>query len=78
MHRTNLYLTVQQERALDSRARRAGITRSALVRRIIDEALSLPEQSAQDLEAAFTELGHDYHRVTAAMFDDDPELRIDR
>lgn len=78
MHRTNLYLTDEQERALDSRARAAGISRSALVRRIVDDALADEPAQSAELDAAFAALADDYEDLVAGLFDDDPDLRIDR
>ena len=39
MHRTDIYLTDQQETALESRAAAAGVSRGDLVSQIIDDAL---------------------------------------
>ena len=77
MHRTNLYLTPDQERALDTRASAAGMSRSALVRRIIDEALSPVDSPDVAAEEAFGRLADAYHDVVGRLFDDDPDLRIE-
>ena len=78
MHRTNLYLTPEQERALDARARAAGISRSALVRSIIDQELSRSEPELDHgVEQTFRLLADDYHRAIDGLFDEDPDLRID-
>jgi hypothetical protein len=78
MHRTNLYLTVEQEKLLDSRARRAGISRSALVRNIIDAALAAPDPADGTLDDAFVRLADGYEAVTLGMFEADPDLCVDR
>lgn len=39
MHRTNIYLEERQTTALDAVARRQGVTRAEVVRRMIDEGL---------------------------------------
>jgi predicted DNA-binding transcriptional regulator AlpA len=78
MHRTNLYLTDEQERALDARAQAAGISRSALVRSIIDRELSKPVPLGGDVEASLRMVADEYHQLIDGLFDDDPDLRIDR
>ena len=49
MERTNLYLTKEQQRRLASRAKAEGVTKSFIVRRILDEALAItvPTPSVQ-------------------------------
>lgn len=78
MHRTNLYLTTDQERALDARARAAGVSRSELVRRIIDRELSAPQQVGAELEDALVRLADVYIEVGGSLFDEDPDLSIPR
>lgn len=78
MHRTNIYLTDEQERALDERARRAGTTRSAVVREIIDRDLEAPRPIDPEIAAGFHELFERYDELVGDMFDDDPDLRIER
>lgn len=48
MHRTNVYLTTEEERALDARARAEGATRSKVLRNIIDAALGLGDSENRD------------------------------
>jgi hypothetical protein len=78
MHRTNLYLTDEQERALDARARAAGLSRSALVRSIIDRELARPLLLDEETDEALRLLGERYHEMIEGLFDDDPDLRIER
>ncbi|MGI8937491.1 MAG: CopG family transcriptional regulator [Iamia sp.] len=78
MHRTNIYLTEEQERALDERARRGGTTRSAIVRDIIDRDLGRDGVLTEEVKAGFAELAERYDELTDGMFDDDPDLRIER
>ncbi len=78
MHRTNVYLTDDQERALDARARAAGTTRSALLRAIVDRELAEPFAGDPELEAAFAEVADGYPDLVEGLFDDDPDLRVDR
>ena len=54
MERTNLYLTEEQQRRLASRARTEGVTKSAVVRRILDEALAITT-STPSVEDALAE-----------------------
>jgi metal-responsive CopG/Arc/MetJ family transcriptional regulator len=48
MNRTNIYLDEEQARSLDEAARAQGISRAALIRRLIDRGL---DQSNGDLES---------------------------
>lgn len=41
MQRTNIFLTEEQQRRLDRRARDEGVTKSSLIRRILDDALAI-------------------------------------
>jgi post-segregation antitoxin (ccd killing protein) len=78
MHRTNLYLTGDQELALDARARAAGVSRSALVRSIIDRELARPVVMEAESEQALRHVADRYHEVADGLFDDDPDLRVRR
>jgi len=52
MHRTNIYLDEQQARALDEAARAQGISRAALIRRLIDRGLDVSDRDlGSDLAA---------------------------
>ena len=77
MHRTNIYLTDEQERALDARARAEGTTRSAVLRAILDQELAAPSVDP-GLQEAFAALADGYEQLAGDLFDDDPDLRIDR
>lgn len=75
MHRTNIYLSDEQERALATRARLEGKTRSAVIRAILDRELALPPDA--DLQEAFGRLATGYHDLVRGLFDDDIDLRIE-
>lgn len=77
MQRTNIYLTEDQQRALDARARLAGTTRSAVLRDILDESLQAPHPADDALRAELVRLADGYDVLVAGLFDDDPDLRID-
>ena len=77
MQRTNIYLTEAQQRALDARARRAGTTRSAVLRGILDAELGEPEPVDPQVQAAFAALADRHVELLGGLFDDDPDLRID-
>lgn len=78
MHRTNIYLTEEQERALDERARRADTTRSAIVREILDRDLAATPGIDPEIAAGFRAIAEVYDEITDGLFDDDPDLRIER
>lgn len=77
MRRTNIYLTEEQQRALDARARTSGTSRSAVLRSVVDDALATGPADHDDLDAVFGELADHYGAATAALFDADDDLRID-
>ena len=77
MHRTNLYLTEEQERKLDARARASRLSRSAYVRQLIDRALEDPDPMTRRVETRLAELADSYDQIVGGLFDDDPDLRID-
>lgn len=77
MHRTNIYLTEEQERALDARARAEGKSRSAVLRAILDQELASAPLD-DDVEEAFAALADGYEQLVGDLFDEDPDLRIDR
>ena len=51
MHRTNIYLSDEQQRVLGARARTEGVSKAEIIRRILDEALGLRMSTADRLEA---------------------------
>ncbi|MGI8757585.1 MAG: hypothetical protein ACR2MB_17360 [Acidimicrobiales bacterium] len=77
MHRTNIYLTDEQDRALRARAQVDGTTKSAVIRSILDRELMAPAISAE-VAQGFAELAERWDELTDGLFDDDPDLRIDR
>lgn len=77
MHRTNLYLTEEQEQGLDARARLAGISRSELVRRLVDQELVRPTAWDAETEERFRLLAEAYPSAIDGLFDDDADLRIE-
>lgn len=77
MHRTNIYLTDGRERALDERApgRHHPQCRGA---RDHDRDLGAPPAIHPEVAAGFAELADLYDEITEGMFDDGPDLRIER
>ncbi len=51
MQRTNIFLTDEQQKRLDRRAREQGISKSGLIRSILDEALDITRASATPRQA---------------------------
>jgi hypothetical protein len=49
-----------------------------LVRSIIDRELAKPQSVDSAVQGALGQLADDYHDLIAGLFDDDPDLRIDR
>lgn len=76
MHRTNIYLTEHQERAIAARARRQGKSRSEVIREILDRDLR-DSRADRDVVKDLAALADSYHERVRGLFDDDPDLRID-
>jgi hypothetical protein len=51
MQRTNIYLTEEQQERLDRRAVEEGVSKSSLIRRILDEALAITRATVSVEEA---------------------------
>jgi metal-responsive CopG/Arc/MetJ family transcriptional regulator len=51
MQRTNIFLTDEQQRRLDRRAKEQGVSKSGLIRIILDEALDITQASAKPEQA---------------------------
>ena len=51
MQRTNIFLTEEQQRRLDRRAKEQGVSKSGLIRTILDEALAITQASATPEQA---------------------------
>jgi metal-responsive CopG/Arc/MetJ family transcriptional regulator len=51
MQRTNIFLTEEQQERLQRRASEEGISKSSLIRRILDEALAISRTKATAEEA---------------------------
>lgn len=78
MHRTNIYLTDEQVERLDAAATRNGTNRSSVLRDMIDEHLPPHQELDPEVVAAFVELGERWDELVGDMFQDDPDLRIER
>lgn len=51
MQRTNIFLTEEQQRRLDRRAKEEGVSKSGLIRMILDEALDIARASTAPKQA---------------------------
>ena len=51
MQRTNIFLTDEQQRRLDRRAKEQGVSKSGLIRTILDEALAITQTPATPIQA---------------------------
>ncbi|MCY4622811.1 MAG: hypothetical protein OXD34_13410 [bacterium] len=72
-----MYLTEGQTRYLAARADAAGITRSAVLRDIIDDAAARPVVLDDEVKRAFAALADEYAEVSARLFANDPDLSVD-
>ena len=74
MHRTNIYLTEQQEKALDAIAAADGLSRSEVIRRILDNRLRMG--SAEGVERALRAAGSLLAETGERIFAEDADLAI--
>jgi hypothetical protein len=74
VRRTNIYLTDVEQAGLDARAAAAGVTRSDLVRALIDRELNLGDQT--DLDAVLVELAGELAAQARSSSSNDPDLRM--
>jgi hypothetical protein len=68
MQRTNIYLTEEQQERLDRRAVEEGVSRSSLIRRILDEALAITRATVSVEEVI---------RVTSGIWADRDQADLD-
>lgn len=68
MQRTNIYLTEEQQERLDRRAVEEGVSKSSLIRRILDEALEITRATVSVEEAI---------RVTSGIWADRDQADLD-
>lgn len=73
VRRTNIYLSEDEQAALDARAAAEGSTRSDVLRSIVDRELNLDDDP--ELDAALAELAGDLARRARALSRSDPDLR---
>lgn len=74
MHRTNIYLTEEQERALDAVARAEGTTRSDAIRTILDRHLGF--EVNDEVYATLADVVDEVDRALDELFADDDDLAI--
>src|SRR3546814_13829125 len=72
MQRTNIYLTEDQQRALDVRARRAGTNRSAVLREILDAELAQTAAPVDQVRAKFAEMADQHAPLGHGRSDQTP------
>ena len=57
MQRTNIFLTEEQQKRLHRRAREEGVSKSSLIRQILDEALAITQSKVSIEEAILATSG---------------------
>jgi hypothetical protein len=68
MQRTNIFLTEEQQERLDRRAVEEGVSKSSLIRRILDEALDITRATVSVEDAI---------RVTSGIWADRDQADLD-
>jgi hypothetical protein len=74
VRRTNIYLTENEQVALDARAAVLGSTRSDVVRSLVDRELNLSEDA--DLDAALLRAVGEIADAARVLSQTDPDLEI--
>lgn len=74
VRRTNIYLTVAEQAALDARAAADGSTRSEVLRALVDREFNLETESSGEVDAALAELAGELAARSRQLSDDDPDL----
>jgi len=69
MQRTNIYLTDEQQKRLHRRAEEQGVSKSGLIRMILDEALAITHASATPQQAIEATSGRWADRDNAELDD---------
>ena len=74
MRRTNIYLTLAEQAALDARAAAEGSTRSEVLRALVDRELNLETESSAEVDSALAELAGELAERSRQLSADDPDL----
>ena len=75
MRRTNIYLSDEEQNALDAKAAAEGSTRSDVLRSIVDRELNLDGGDDSDLDDLLAELTPEIAKRARSLSQRDPELR---
>jgi hypothetical protein len=74
VRRTNIYLTQEEQDALDARAAAEGSTRSEVLRALVDRELNLDTEESGELDALLAELAGELSERSRQLSADDPDL----
>ena len=74
MRRTNIYLTLAEQAALDARAAAEGSTRSEVLRALVDREFNLETESSEEADSALVELADELAERSRQLSADDPDL----
>ena len=75
VRRTNIYLSDAEQEALDARAAVEGVSRSDIVRAVIDRELNLDED--EEIDAALADLAGQLAKAARRSAKGDPDLRTE-
>lgn len=75
-HRTNIYLTDELRTAVSRRARRLGVSNSAVIRSVLEGAL-LHDDDREQAQERLREVGWAIRERLSTEFEDDPDLRVE-
>lgn len=74
VRRTNIYLTLAEQAALDARAAAEGSTRSEVLRALVDREFNLETESSGEVDATLAELAGELAERSRQLSADDPDL----
>ena len=74
MRRTNIYLTLAEQAALDARAAAEGSTRSEVLRALVDRELNLEIESSEEVDSVLAELADELAERSRQLSASDPDL----
>lgn len=74
VRRTNIYLTEEEQAALDARAAAEGSTRSEVLRALVDRELNLDGEVSAEVDAALVEVAGELAELSRRLSADEPDL----
>ncbi|MGH9164074.1 MAG: ribbon-helix-helix protein, CopG family [Acidimicrobiales bacterium] len=74
MHRTNIYLTLVEQAALDAKAAAEGSSRSEVLRALVDRELNLDDEVSEEVDRTLAEIAGELAERSRQLSAGDPDL----